>query len=170
MYRVTSPLIDAIVTHRVIPKQLPLAPSIPVPIAFDIPFVFKECLKCFDKELIRSVYFHSYKTSKVPVNGSAHTQVPRESVYDMETLRILRNWLDKAMRTVTGQWHVKTPDGRHKYHDAVLTKDEKVIVLKFVATANEKVLREHIERTPGYIGETRPLRRQNALHDRGRAA
>jgi hypothetical protein len=53
---VASPLIDALVTLQVIPNQFPIAPSIPVPIILDIPFVLTEALKCFDKDLTQLAY------------------------------------------------------------------------------------------------------------------
>ena len=152
-YRVASPLIDALVTLQVIPNQFPIAPMIPVPIILDIPFVLTEVLKCFDKDLIQSAYSCSFKTSMVPVNGSYHSQVPRESIYDTELMRILCNWLRRGGWSVTGRWHLKTPDGKHKYSDAVLQKGEhSPIVLEFVATADAKTIRAHIEKTPGYMG------------------
>ena len=151
-YCVASPLIDALVTLQVIPNQFPIAPSIPVPIILDIPFVLTEALKCFDKDLIQSAYSFSFKPSKVPVNGSRHTQVPRESIYVTELKRILCHWLSRGRWSVIGQWHSKTPDGKHKFSDAVLHKDGNTpIVLEFVATADAKVMRAHVEKTPGYM-------------------
>ncbi len=103
-YHVTSPLIDALVRLQVIPYHFPIAPLVPVPIILDIPFILMEALKCFDKDLIQSVYSRSFKSSKVPVNDSSHTQVPRESVYSTELMRIFCNWLRYSGWSVTGQW------------------------------------------------------------------
>jgi hypothetical protein len=59
----------------------------------DVLAILVEALKCFDKNLIKSAYDHSFKFSKVYVNGSLRAQVPRESVYNTELMRILCNWL-----------------------------------------------------------------------------
>lgn len=84
-----------------------------------------------------------------PVNGSFHS---RKSIYDTELMRILCNWLTRGGWSVTGQWHLKTPDGRHEYSNAVLRKGQNTpIVLEFVATADAKVMRARIEKTMGLV-------------------
>lgn len=92
-YHVASPLIDGLIRTRVIPSLFRNAPAVPIPYIRtnvpDILFILTESLKCFDKDLIQSAYFHSYKYSMVPVNGHRKTAVPRESVYDTELMRIL---------------------------------------------------------------------------------
>ena len=76
-----------------------------------------ESLKYFDKEHIHLAAFRSSNSSKaVEVDGSLYAQIPRESVYDTELMRILSNWLQSRHGwTVTGQWHLKNPFGRYKY-------------------------------------------------------
>jgi hypothetical protein len=63
-----------------------------------------ESIKFFDKDLIRSAFRRSHKTAKVPVGGHFHQDVPRESVYDTEFMRVLWTWLSRQFNwTVTGQ-------------------------------------------------------------------
>jgi hypothetical protein len=81
-YRVASPLIDALVRLKVIPRQFPNAPSVPPkeirPNVLDIPVILAECLKCFDKELIRSAYSCSYKVSTVSPRFLRHSRSSRK--------------------------------------------------------------------------------------------
>jgi len=52
-YRVTSPLIDAVVRLQVIPFQFPNAPLVRVQeIQPNILYILTESLRCFDKDLI----------------------------------------------------------------------------------------------------------------------
>ena|ERR1700761_992106 len=83
--------------------------------------------------------------------GGSKKPVPRESVYDTELMRLLRNWLTPY--TVSGLWHLVTkPDGRHKYSDIVIQGplSEAPIVLELLATGDKRFVKEHIERTPLY--------------------
>jgi len=153
-YRVASPLVDALVRLRVIPKLFPSAPSVAAPRgAVDVLFIIRECLKCFDKDLIRSAYNRSFKLSTVSVDGSKGAQVPRESVYNTELMRILCNWLTTSGGwSVTGQWHTRTANGGHKYSDVVLQDgSNKRVVFELVATADSKSIKAHIDKTPEYM-------------------
>lgn len=154
-YHVASPLIDGLIRMRVIPSLFRNAPVVPIPdIRMNVPDILSiltESLKCFDKDLIQSAYSHSYKSSKVPVDGHRKTAVPRESVYDTELMRILTNWLRISGWSVTGQ-HTITVDGRHKYSDIVLRKrDNEPIVLELLATGEESFIKDHIDKTPTYM-------------------
>jgi len=155
-YRATSPLIDALLRLRVIPSQFRDKPLVDIretdPGIPDIPFVLEQSLKCFDKELIRLAFSCSYKLSKVWVNGSPRTRVPRASVYDTELMRILCNWLLGAGWSITGQWHMTTNDGKHKYSDIVMQrKNHAPVVLGLLATGDAKFVKEHIKKTPEYM-------------------
>lgn len=153
-YRVTSLLIDAVVRLQAIPFQFPNAPSVPVreirPNVLDIPFVLTESLRCFDKDLVQSAYYLSYKKSTVP-QASGSTQVPRESVYDTELIRILCNWLRKTDEwSVTTQW-LPTMDKIGEFFNVVVLQkkgDNKPIILDILATEDPKSLRVHIEKIP----------------------
>jgi len=110
-YHMASPLIDALVRLQVIPSHFPNMPPSPVrETQGDILVILTEALKCFDKDLIKSAYDLSYKLSKVYVKGSLRMQVPRESVYDTELMRILCNWLLPSGWSVIGQLHMTTDD------------------------------------------------------------
>jgi hypothetical protein len=154
-YRVASPLIDALIRLKVIPRQFPNAPSVPPkeirPNVLDIPVILTECLKCFDKQLIQSAYSSSYKVSTVLVHGSSGIHVPRESVYDTELMRILCNWLKTCGWSVIGQRHTKTANGKHSYSDIVLEKDRIRIVLELLATGDAAFMKSHIQKPPEYV-------------------
>jgi hypothetical protein len=155
-YRVASPLIDGIIRTRIIPKKFPNGPSIHVPFqesqhSVDVLGILLESLKFFDKDLISLASVRSYKTANVPVHGFPEGQVPRESVYETELMRILTNWLVQQYKwTVTGQWHLRTEDGRNKYIDIVLKKNES-IVLELLATGDRSFVLSHIEKAPEYM-------------------
>jgi len=166
-YHVASLLIDGLIRTRVIPSLFRNAPAVPIPdIRTNVPdilFILTESLKCFDKDLIQSAYFHSYKYSMVPVNGHRKTAVPRESVYDTELMRILTNWLRISGWSVTDQQHTIIDNGRHKYSDIVLQKhDDEPIVLELLATEEGSLIKDHIDKTPTYmnVGYSFHLRRQ----------
>ena len=154
-YRVASPLIDALVRIKVIPRQFRNAPSVPPkeirPNFLDIPVILIECLKCFDKELIRSAYSDSYKVSTVSVHGSCGTHVPR--VYNTELMRILCNWLKTCGWSVIGfgQHNTKTANRKHRYSDIVLEKEGIRIVLELLATRDAAFMKLHIKKTPEYV-------------------
>ena len=152
-YRMTSPLTDALVRLQVIPSHFPNMPLSPVRETHgDVLAILMEALKCFDKNLIKSAYDHSFKSSKVYVNGSLRAQVPRESVYDTEMLRILCNWLRTSGWSVTGQLHMNTDDQRHQYSDIVIqSPDDKPIFFELVATSDPSFLKAHIEKTPEHM-------------------
>lgn len=148
-YHVASPLIDGLIRMRVIPSRFRNAPAMPIPeIRTNVPdilFMLRESMKCFDKGLIQSAYFHSYKSSKVLVNGCRGAAVPRESVYGTELIRILTNWLH-----IFG-WSV-TDDGRNGHSAVVLRKrDNEPIVLELLATEEANFIKDHIDNTPRYL-------------------
>ena len=155
-YRMTSALIDGLVRRNIIANLFPNAPKSPLPLdesgQLDFLKTLVESLKCFDKELIRLAASHSYKSSKAAiVDGTPYAQVPRESVYDTELMRILSNWLQRHHGwTITGQWHLKEPFGKHKYTDIVLKKME-TILLELLATGDEAFLNSYIDKTPEYM-------------------
>ena len=157
-YRMTSALVDGLVRRTVITHLFPNAPQVN-PIfdesgQIDVLDSLTKSLRCFDKEHICLASFRSYKSSKMlKVNGSRNGQVPRESVYDTELMRILSNWLQTHYGwTVTGQRHLKNPFGKHKYTDIVLDKPgNPTVVLDLVATGDEQSVNSHINKTPEYM-------------------
>jgi len=156
-YHMTSAFVDGLVRRKIIANLFPNAPKSPPPLdrfgpTLDFLKTLVESLKCFDKELIRLAAFRSYKSSKAAkVDGSPYAQVPRESVYDTELMRVLSNWLQRHHGwTVTGQWHLKNPFGKHKYTDIVLQKTE-TILLELLATGDDAFLNSHIDKTPEYM-------------------
>lgn len=157
IYHMSSPLIDGLVRTRVIPMCFPDSPSIPLPYqnsitSLHVLHVLIESLKFFDKELIRLAPNRSFKSSNVPVTGHPKRDVPRESVYDTELMRILTNWLSHQNGwTVTGQWHLRNEDGRNtRYPDIILKKNNKSIVLELLATGDRRDFQSHIEKTLEY--------------------
>jgi hypothetical protein len=160
-YRMASPLIDGLIRTTVIPHKFPNAPST-VPAFQDsgdslhVLNVLIECLKFFDKELMRMAPNRSYKSSTIAISGFPERQVPRESVYDTELMRILTNWLGHEFGwTVTGQYHLVNEDGRHRYSDIILRKNAKRIVLELLATGDRSFVRKHINKTPEYMALNR---------------
>ncbi|PKC72328.1 hypothetical protein RhiirA1_438307 [Rhizophagus irregularis] len=109
-------------------------------------------VKSFDKDIISLASFRSFKTAKVRVNGKRNQHVPRESVYDAELYRILRNWLGVANFEVTGQWHlISNGDKKHRYSDIVIdTPFDEKIVLELLATADTNDLDEPFQRALDY--------------------
>ena len=153
-YCMASPLIDGLIRTRVIPIQFPNAPSTAPPTQSDpntlsVLHTLIESLKFFDKDLISKAYFFSYKSSTVRVGGRVHASVPRESVYDTELMRVLSSWLKRqAAWMVTGQWHLRTTFGKHKYTDIILQKNENPpIVLELLATEDASFVKSHIGKT-----------------------
>ena len=156
-YRTTSPLIDQLVRSWVIPVQFPNAPSSPPPYRNETRRLYIldaliESIKFFDRDLIRTA--NSYKLSSgVRVCGHSKSQVPRESVYDTELMRIFSAWLGKLHAwTVTGQWHLRTALEKDRFTDIVLQKDPSPpIVLELLATGDPNDVKTHIEKTPAHM-------------------
>jgi len=67
-------------------------------------------------------------------------------------MRILTNWLVKLEDyTVTGQWHLRS-SGSDKYSDIVIKKPERsTVVLELLATGDIAWVKDHINKTPGYM-------------------
>ncbi|PKC15586.1 hypothetical protein RhiirA5_494443 [Rhizophagus irregularis] len=118
----------------------------------DTLFTLKFAVKSFDKDIISLASFRSFKTAKVRVNGKRNQHVPRESVYDAELYRILRNCLGVANFEVTGQWHlISNGDKKHRYSDIVIdTPFDEKIVLELLATADTNDLDEPFQRALDY--------------------
>jgi len=154
-----SPLIDALVQSRIIPITFPDAPSVLPPMSgseLSILDVLIECLKLFDKTLLREAASMSSKRSSGRVNGRTGVQVPRESAYYTELMRLLVNWLAKqGTFLVNGQVHLVTenpgPCDTHQYCDIVVGGlMEKPIILELVASETPQVVEEHITRVSSY--------------------
>ena len=115
----------------------------------DVLGVLIESLKFFDKAYILNASSCSYKKPKVKISTSHGCDIPRESVYDTELLRILANWLRKLGWSVVGQWHSENNLRRHKYSD-ILLKESHTIVLELLATGEPSSVESHIQKTPEY--------------------
>ncbi|CAG8624979.1 5094_t:CDS:2, partial [Paraglomus occultum] len=190
-FKMSSPLIDGLIRQVVIPAAYPNCPNLPIPKengSLDIIGILKEAIKFFDKDLITLAPETASKVSKdVRVNGLVNQLVPRESVYDSETLRILMNWLDRQHNyTVVGQWTIRDPklrgdvQGSRKVLDIVIQKTgTPTIVLEFLATGYPDFIKQHINigkapiyqkrvsadaswvihftRQDGYLDKTKPI-------------
>ncbi|RGB29791.1 hypothetical protein C1646_310438 [Rhizophagus diaphanus] len=156
-FKLSSPLVRWLILQRVIPIVFPSCPKEEIPLFrdsndLDTLITLKLAIRSFDKDIIRLARLRSYKIAKVRVNGKTNQSVPRESVYDAELYRILRNWLSVANFKVTGQWHLITNNGKkHRYSDIVIdTPLGQKIVLELLATANTNDLDEHFQRALNY--------------------
>ena len=155
-YCMASPYVDGYIRTIVLPAKYLNSPTQSPPTqlnsdALHVPEVVVECLNYFDRSVVRLAPSRSFKSSlKLHVNGRSHVQVPRESVYDSELLRLLTNWFTRFGWTISGQWHLRTQSGTHQYTDIVLKKSGKAIVLELLATGDKAFMRSHIDKTPGY--------------------
>ena len=157
-YHMASPLVDGLIRNKLIPRLFPDSPSSTPPLqdegeGLHVLNTLIESLKFFDKTLIRLAAQNSYKKLKIKIPSVFNGQVPRESVYDTELLRILSNWLrNRYDWTVIGQWHLQNDMKKHKYSDIVIKKEENPsIVLELLATGDTGSVKSHIQRTPEYM-------------------
>ncbi|CAG8531408.1 9965_t:CDS:2, partial [Funneliformis mosseae] len=154
-FKLPSPLVRWLILQRVIPNVFPSRPREEIPFFkdsqdLDTLIALEFTVKSFDKDIISFARFRSFKTAKVLVNGKRNQYVPRESVYDAELCRILRNLLSVANFKVTGQWHLIS-DKKHRYSDIVIdTPFGEKIVLELFATAVTIELDEHYQRALDY--------------------
>ncbi|CAG8610548.1 16725_t:CDS:2 [Funneliformis mosseae] len=158
-FKLSSPLIRWLILQRVIPIVFPSCPRNDVPFfkdskVLDTLVTLKLATKSLDKDIISLARIRSYKIAKVWVNGESNQPVPRESVYDAELCRVLRNWPCPSMFQITGQWHLvynKSSKRQHRYSDIVIdTPYGQKIVLELLATASNDDLIEHFQRALEY--------------------
>ena len=154
-YQMASPLVDGLIRNQLIPAIFPNAPSSPLPCQdtgdVNVLGILTESIKFFDKALILNASSCSYKKPKVKIHGLHGHNVPRESVYDTELMRILANWLRKYQWSVHGQWHMENNSRRHTHSDIVLKNpDDQTIVLELLATGERSFVESHIRKTPEY--------------------
>ena len=92
-----------------------------------------------------------YKTTKVKVGGWSNVQVPRESVYDSEFIRILANWFQQGQYMITSQWH-HVVKSSHRYSNIIISSGDgkSLVVIELLATECSRSIREHIKRTKEY--------------------
>ena len=152
-YRMSSAFVDGFIRTHVLPAKFRNCPSQAPPCdtkTMHVLEILTEALKYFDKDLIRLAANCSYKTPGRKIPGL--NQVPRESVYDTELMRILMNWVHHRNEwTVTGQWHQEIDQNRHKYSDIVLKNKDMVIVLELLATGDPGFVSSRITKTPEYM-------------------
>ncbi|POG82312.1 hypothetical protein GLOIN_2v1497389 [Rhizophagus irregularis DAOM 181602=DAOM 197198] len=83
-------------------------------------------------------------------------EVPRESVYDTELIRILVNWIVKDNNfEVNGQCHLIDHAGndekdKHYFSDIIIVTSKQKVVLELLASATKNELNEHFERVLHY--------------------
>ncbi|KIM39967.1 hypothetical protein M413DRAFT_446873 [Hebeloma cylindrosporum] len=154
-YCMASALMDGFIRNELIPRLFPNCPASAPPLeaggkGIHVLGILVESLKTFDKDLMRCASFRSYKKPKVKVLDAPYGNVPRESVYDTELMRILSNWFGNGHEwSVTGQWHLQNDANKHEYSDIVLKKeDHPTIVLELLATEEPSFVQSHIEKTP----------------------
>ncbi|KAG0195935.1 hypothetical protein BGX31_005699 [Mortierella sp. GBA43] len=152
-YSMASPLIDTFIRRFVIPQAYPGEPCMSIPLhekSLDVVEALKQVVMLFDRDLIR--YNRAYKNSgNIQVDGCHYKDVPRESVYDNQLLRILTNWFKASGYEATGQWHTHDDKGHSKYSDIVISKDNKpTVVMEILATATKDSILEHFERAMLY--------------------
>ncbi|GJJ73244.1 hypothetical protein EMPS_05602 [Entomortierella parvispora] len=152
-FEIASPLVDSLIRHTVIPVAYPNAPKIQPPRvkpdgSLDILEITKTTLRFFDKAFIAQASEMSYKAAHVPVNGAQLQHVPRESVYDSEMTRILRNWLaTQNGHEIIGRHHVTS-----LFCNMVIrAKGKRPVVLEMMATDIQAKVQEHIGRTVNYM-------------------
>jgi len=158
-FKLSSPLVRWLILQRVIPIVFPSCPRNDIPFfkdskVLDTLITLRLATKSFDKDIISLARIRSYKIAKVRVNGEPNQPVPRESVYDAELYRVLRNWLSPSKFQITGQWHLVYNRGtrrQHRYSDIVIdTPYGQKIVLELLATASNDDLTEHFQRALEY--------------------
>lgn len=156
-FKMSSPMIDSLIRREVIPAVFPSAPKGPPPVkpgtdTLDCLVMLREATKLFSKDLIDGASIKSFKMAKGLVDGSRQRNVPRESVYDSELMRILSTWLptqDSYM--ITGQWHTKADTtGKPRYCDIVIEKNKFKVVLELIASEDAAKMDGHIDRAKEY--------------------
>ncbi|RPB01778.1 hypothetical protein L873DRAFT_1842228 [Choiromyces venosus 120613-1] len=155
-YRMSSAYVDSLIQTYVIPRKYPGAPRKPILAIcknrqINVLKVLQEVVPLFDKDLLREAPVVSYKLSKVQVDGYTENMIPRESVYNSELFRILRNWLvTRGKFKVFGQCHLHI-ENSHTYSDIVIMKPGlPTVVLKLVATENAIEIERLLNKTLRY--------------------
>jgi hypothetical protein len=157
-YRMSSALVDVYLRINLIPLIYPFTPPGPPPLRgnheLDIVVLLQRSVACFDPNFIANAVACSYKRPKVNVRGVLNTPVPRESVYENELMRILKNWLCHTHKkwTVTAQWHLQNEDAEHKFCDIVIRENgSPPVVLELLATGERGLIMSHIKKTREYM-------------------
>ncbi|KAG0041844.1 hypothetical protein BGZ83_001235 [Gryganskiella cystojenkinii] len=155
-FTIASPLMDSFIRQKAIYAVFPSAPKIPIPrrqdSSFDILQIVKSSLEFFDKKLIAEAGELSHKKALVPVENVRNRQVPRESVYEAELLRVFQVWLCSGNDIrVVNQYHIKgIRPFNNSYCDLVVGPEDGAIPIELLVTATPQEVQEHIERTVRY--------------------
>lgn len=163
-FKMSSPYIDSLIRQCVISIVYQNAPNIAVPLlsnscrTIDFLSTLKKALKFFDRSLIEKASERAYKTvTEVKVDSVTYQNVPRESVYNQEMMRILINWLAyQHYYNISGQWHFEDINiplkevERYKYLDIVIEKNKRKILLKVIAIETRRCIIKHLEKTSDY--------------------
>lgn len=106
-------------------------------------------IKNWDRKWLVSYGDYSQKSS-IALGVSGITNLPREEVYQIETVSNLRTWLPKSYNIYT-QVTVKK-DGKRKdmSADILIEKGEEKILFELVAHTNRSDVEEHINRAKEY--------------------
>ncbi len=159
-YRMSSPLVDGLIRTKLLCSLYPLTPLGPLlrrngdPL--DIVGILEQAVAVFDGQHMADASRTSFKSSgTITVRGRENFQVPRESVYDTELMRILSNWLTPFGWKVTSQWYSLNGSNPHKFSSITLTFDgaaeKTTIVLELLATGTNNDMVSHKKKVPEYV-------------------
>ncbi|KAK0239550.1 hypothetical protein EDD85DRAFT_454149 [Armillaria nabsnona] len=156
-YRIASFCIEAFLRTIVLPRVISTHPCDAPPLSGSNLAVFdalRMTLPFFQRNVIQAASRTAHKIAGVYVDGHREMPVPRESVYNDELMRILSDWLSIYYGwSVTGQYHLRTGEGGHKYSDIVIgSKTGRLVVLELLATGSADDVQSHIDRTVEYKG------------------
>ena len=151
----SSPLVDGLIRTKLLRVLYPLTPPGPPLLRDDRSLNVVETLEkavvLFDGRHMADASRTSSKSSgSIVVDSMKKCQVPRESVYDIELMRILSNWLNPFGWKVTCQWHLLNDSGKHKFTDVTLKSVTGQTILELLATGTHKDLDSHIKKLPAY--------------------
>lgn len=157
-YRMSSPLVDVLRT-KLLHILYPIRPPGPLPLrdngSLDVVATLEKAVGLFDRQHMADARWTSFKSSgNITVNNMKKRQVPRESVYNTELMRILSNWFIPFDWKVTSQWHMDNESNKHKFSDITLTYEgvtgRTTFVLALLATGTDKDIDSHINKMPVY--------------------
>lgn len=158
-YRMSSPLVDGLLRTQLLHVSYPLthlgSPLLRGNNSLDIVETLKKAVGRFDRQHIADAHRTAFKSSGgIAVNKMKQRQVPRESVYDTELMRILSIWFTPFEWEVTSQWHMGNESNEHASSDIVLTHKRvtgrTTIILGLLATGTGEDINSHINKMPEY--------------------
>eukprot|EP01118_Nematostelium_gracile_P019513 TRINITY_DN9067_c0_g2_i1.p1 TRINITY_DN9067_c0_g2~~TRINITY_DN9067_c0_g2_i1.p1 ORF type:complete len:557 (-),score=70.03 TRINITY_DN9067_c0_g2_i1:4-1674(-) len=113
IYSISSPLINAVIIQALIGKRygaFPAHPLKPDSDILDVKVMLPLALPMFDPKLMRLAPQHMYKQLDIAAGDAPKgTRVPKESVYQMELISILRQWFSSGQWSVTAERNTDSP-------------------------------------------------------------